>query len=162
MDEMELSAKLEGLKKEIPYKFRVQSSNAYGFTCVAYIDARDVMDLLDEAVGSHCWQTKYDEHKGNLYCSIGIKIGEEWVWKTDCGTESNMDKEKGEASDALKRAAVQWGIGRFLYSLDIPKFGKDYVRDNGRGKFVPYSAKLGRNMNAKEINQMCLAMQKKS
>ena len=69
MDDMELSAKLEGLKKEIPYKFRVQSSNAYGFTCVAYIDARDVMDLLDEAVGSHCWQTKYDEHKGNLYCS---------------------------------------------------------------------------------------------
>ena len=83
-----------------------------------YIDARDVMERLDEVVGFENWQTRYKDIKGNLFCGIGIKIGEDWVWKYDAGAESNTEKEKGEASDSLKRAGVQWGIGRFLY--DIP------------------------------------------
>ena len=109
------------LKKEISFKWRVQSFSKYKpeATCVAYIDARDVMDLLDEVVGAGVWQDKYYEVKTNLFCSIGILIGDDWVWKTDCGTESNVDKQKGEASDAFKRAAVKWGIGRFLYSKKI-------------------------------------------
>lgn len=43
----------------------------------------------------------------------------EWVWKWDTGSESNVEKEKGQVSDAFKRAAVKWGIGRFLYDLEI-------------------------------------------
>jgi hypothetical protein len=112
---------LQRLKEAMPYKWRVQESKEHGANCVAYIDARDVMDRLDEVVGMGNWQSKYESHNGNLYCAIGIKIGDSWVWKTDCGSESNIEKEKGEASDALKRAAVQWGIGRFLYNLPIER-----------------------------------------
>ena len=60
------------LKKEIPFKWRVQSSNQYGASCVAYIDARQVQDLLDEVCGPNNWQCEYCRHKGNLFCSIGI------------------------------------------------------------------------------------------
>lgn len=116
---------LKNLVKNIPYQWRVQSfsKNKPMAQCVAYIDSRDVMKLLDEVVGVDNWQSDYKEVKGNVYAGIGIKVNDEWVWKWDCGVESNMDKEKGEASDSFKRAAVKWGVGRFLYDLDI-KFVK--------------------------------------
>ena len=147
------------LKKEIPFKWRVQSSNQYGASCVAYIDARQVQDLLDEVCGANNWQCKYEEHKGNLFCSIGIKCGDivDWVWKSDCGTESNVEKQKGEASDAFKRAAVIWGVGRFLYSKKIIKLP---VKDNGKGKFLPYSAKTGRFVYGDDITKWCNALSK--
>ncbi len=85
-------------------------------TLLLYQDARCAMDILDETVGSENWQKEYYEVKGNVYCKIGIFTANGWTWKADCGTESNMDAEKGEASDAFKRAAVCWGIGRELYS----------------------------------------------
>lgn len=112
---------LSQLKKEIPFKWRVQSFSKHKpqAACVAYLDSRQVQELLDEVVGPENWQDKYEEHKNNLFCSIGIKTESGWVWKTDCGTESNVDKEKGEASDAFKRAAVKWGVGRFLYAMPL-------------------------------------------
>lgn len=120
---------LEDLKKEIPFKWRVQSTKDWGVDCVAYIDARDVQNLLDKVCEPNGWQVKYSEHKGNLFCSIGIYF-DGWVWKEDCGTESNVEKQKGEASDAFKRAAVMWGIGRFLY--DMPIIRLDVVKKNGK------------------------------
>ena len=120
---------LQELKKEMPFKWRVQSTSEYGSNCVAYIDARDVQDLFDDVCGAENWQVKYEEHKGNLFASIGVNVTKGtainidplWVWKSDCGTESQVEKQKGEASDAFKRAAVMWGVGRFLYSLGIIK-----------------------------------------
>lgn len=85
-------------------------------TLLLYQDARCAMDILDETVGNENWQKEYYDVKGNVYCRIGIFSSNGWTWKADCGTESNMDAEKGEASDAFKRAAVCWGIGRELYS----------------------------------------------
>jgi hypothetical protein len=84
------------------------------FTLLLYKDARVDMDILDES--GYLWQRKHYEVKGNLFCSVGIKINDEWVWRDDCGVESNVDKEKGEASDSFKRACVNWGIGRELYT----------------------------------------------
>ena len=117
---------LQELKKEIPFKWRVQQffKENTKARCVAYIDARQVMDILDEVVGPENWQSDFKEFKGNIYAGIGILCMKgkdliDWVWKWDCGAESNIEKEKGEASDAFKRAAVHWGIGRFLYELDI-------------------------------------------
>lgn len=81
-----------------------------------YKDARVDMQILDETVGQENWQKKFYEVKGNLYCSVGIKIGDEWIWKDDCGMEGNTDPAKSEASDAFKRACFNWGIGRELYS----------------------------------------------
>ena len=66
---------LKELKKEIPFKWRVQSANQYGATCVAYIDSRQAQDLLDDVCGAENWQVKYEEHKGNLFACVGIKIG---------------------------------------------------------------------------------------
>ena len=62
------------------------------------------------------FRSRHYEQKGNLFCSVGIKIGNEWVWKDDCGTESYTEKEKGESSDSFKRACFNWGIGRELYT----------------------------------------------
>jgi len=145
--------KLEDLKKEMDYKWRVQSANQYGANCVAYIDARDVQDRLDEVCGQINWQCKYEEHKGNLFCSIGIEIEETGIcWKSDCGTESNVEKEKGEASDAFKRAAVMWGIGRFLYSKTIVKLP---VKEKN-GKYIPYSEEKGKFIyGADNITKWC-------
>ncbi len=81
-----------------------------------YKNARVDMTILDETVGPDKWQREHYECKGNLFCRVGIKCGEEWIWKSDCGAESNTEKEKGEASDSFKRACTNWGIGRELYT----------------------------------------------
>ena len=127
---------LKDLQKIIPYKWRVQSfsKNKPMAQCVAYIDSRDVQKLLDEVVGAENWQDKYYSENGMLFCSIGIKCGDEWVWKTDTGSESNMDAQKGHSSDAFKRAAVKWGIGRFLYDLKIHYVKANAVKDDGQRK----------------------------
>lgn len=103
---------------------RVQSVKENGLVLLLYKDARVDMNILDETVGSARWQREHYECKGNLFCRVGIcvetKKGEsifpEWVWKSDCGTESNTEAQKGEASDSFKRACFNWGIGRELYT----------------------------------------------
>ena len=77
------------LKKEIPFKWRVQSVNQWGASCVAYIDARDVQDIFDDVCGVENWQVLYEEHKGNLFAKIGIwcAASDDWIWKSDCGVE---------------------------------------------------------------------------
>lgn len=127
----------EKLGEEIPYKWRVQSfsKNKPTATCVAYINSRDVQERLDKVVGCNNWQDAYKEVKGNLYAGIGIKIDGEWIWKWDCGTESNQDAEKGEASDSFKRAAVKWNIGRFLYDLEVKYVKANEVKTNSNHPF---------------------------
>jgi len=154
--------KIEELKEVIPYKWRVQgAAKSYGkdvVNCVAYIDSRDVQDLLDKVVGPENWQSDFKEVKGNLFCGIGI-VDElnEWVWKWDCGTESNVEKQKGEASDSFKRAAVQWGIGRFLYSLPVIQLPAK--PNTWNQKITPYSEKQNKFATDKEtINFWCVAM----
>lgn len=134
-----LNNTLKDLKKEIHYQWRVQSfsKNKPMAQCVAYIDSRDVQNLLDEVLGESGWQDDYKEIDGKIYAGIGIKAGDEWIWKWDCGVESNQDKEKGQASDAFKRAAVKWGIGRFLYKLPI-KFVKSNVVKSDNPRNYPY------------------------
>lgn len=112
---------LKELVQVIPSKWRVQSfsKNKPTAICVAYIDARQVMDLLDRICGCENWQSDYKMIDDGLYGGIGILCNNQWVWKWDTGIESKEDKEKGEASDAFKRAAVKWGVGRFLYSKGV-------------------------------------------
>ena len=103
---------------------RIQSVKENGLVLLLYKDARVDMNILDETVGASNWQREHYECKGNLFCRVGIcvetKKGEsvfpEWVWKSDCGTESNTEAQKGEASDSFKRACFNWGIGRELYT----------------------------------------------
>lgn len=102
---------------------RVQSAKEKGVVLLLYKNARVDMNILDETVGAENWQREHYECKGNLFCRVGIrtvlKENEsvyEWVYKSDCGTESNTEAQKGEASDSFKRACFNWGIGRELYT----------------------------------------------
>jgi len=112
---------LKNLTKTIEHKWRVQSfsKNKPSAQIVAYIDARDVMDLLDDVCGAENWQDDYKDINGKLFAGIGIKFNEKWIWKWDIGSESDIEKDKGNVSDAFKRAGVKWGIGRFLYRMQI-------------------------------------------
>ncbi len=114
---------------------RIGQVGASGITLLLYTDARACQSVLDEAVGKENWQSKHYEVKGNLFCSVGIynkEIGE-WVWKSDCGTESYTEKEKGEASDSFKRACVYWGFGRGLYSAPTIFLTKETKEKGQRG-----------------------------
>jgi hypothetical protein len=87
---------------------------------LAYIDARDVMERLDAVCGPAGWQCDYPHAGSKTVCRIGIKIGDEWVWKSNGAGDSDIEAEKGALSDAFKRAAVLWGIGRYLYAIPSP------------------------------------------
>lgn len=102
---------------------RVQQVKENGLVLLLYKDARVDMNILDETVGSANWQREHYECKGNLFCRVGIDVnavkgivGERWVWKSDCGVESNAEAQKGESSDSFKRSCFCWGIGRELYT----------------------------------------------
>jgi len=129
-----MSINYKALTEEMPHKWKVQTANDYNCVCVAYVDSRQVQDKLDDVVGPENWTDEYMEVDKQLFCRIGIKTDNGWVYKTDCGTESMTEKEKGQVSDAFKRAAVKWGVGRFLYSKEIKKVKS--MKDN-RNKNVP-------------------------
>lgn len=103
--------------------WRVGSTNADKTRglALAYIDARDVMRRLDEVCGPENWQRRYPWSDGKrLPCEIGIRVNGEWIWKSDGAGETDVEAEKGAFSDSFKRAAVSWGIGRYLYDLESP------------------------------------------
>lgn len=93
-----------------------------------YIESRDVMDRLDQTVGFQNWQSRMQPGpEGILVCTLLVRVEGEWVEKTDVagetGTHGDFDKsdsQKGSGSDALKRAAVQFHIGRYLYWIKPP------------------------------------------
>lgn len=129
---------LNKLLESMPYKWRVQSfsKNKPSASCVAYVDARDVARRLDEACGVGNWQDDYKSIGNLLFCGIGVKVDNEWIWKWDTGTESNMEAEKGHVSDAFKRAAVKWGVGRFLYDLDVVYLDANEVKTKTNFPYV--------------------------
>lgn len=121
---------------------RVQSCNYNPKTekcCAIYLlykDARCDMNILDESVGVANWQRNHQVIDGNLYCNVGIKFNDEWIWKQDVGVESNTEAEKGQASDSFKRACFNFGIGRELYTSPLIKIwltkDEDYYVKNDK------------------------------
>ena len=100
--------------------WRAQSVAASGASALAlaYIDARDVMDRLDAVCGPGGWRDSYTETaRGRVIGTIEIFDGERWVAKSDGAGDTDVEGEKGGMSDAFKRTAVKWGIGRYLYRL---------------------------------------------
>ena len=126
--------------EEIECRVGTISKNGSGLSLLLFKTSRTDQDVLDEAVGPENWQCRYYEHKGTLFCSIGIRFERgdgtfEWVWKDNAGSPSNMEAQKGEASDAFKRAGFVWGIGRELYTAPFIWVKSDKValmNDNGR------------------------------
>lgn len=109
--------------KEIPLltatdiECRIQQITNKGAVLLLYKTARVDMRILDEVYGAMNWQRHHEVINNNLFCTISVWDSEksQWVSKQDVGTESNAEAEKGQASDAFKRAGFAWGIGRELY-----------------------------------------------
>jgi hypothetical protein len=136
--------KLQNYFKPQDVEWRVQRSTKKGDKAYAvvlpYINNRAIMERLDEVVGPQNWKNEFYEWKGKgVKCGISVRVGDEWITKYDGADDTNFEATKGGFSDSMKRAAVQWGIGRYLYDLE-PKVveisnqkGDNYVNDKDKG-----------------------------
>lgn len=130
--------------KEIPLltandvECRIKKITNEGAVLLLYKTARVDMRILDEVYGSMNWQRHHEVINGNLFCTISVWDSDkaQWISKQDVGTESNAEAEKGQASDAFKRAGFAWGIGRELYdapfiwiSGKVSKYDRFHVTD---------------------------------
>ena len=114
------SQSAETLLKQLKDPFEpklVKFRKGGGSGLLAYIDARDVMKRLDDVMGVENWQTKEHRVDGGFVCELSLRIGDEWITKTGAANDTKVEALKGGSSSALKRAAVNWGIGRYLYYL---------------------------------------------
>lgn len=99
-------------------ELRIQQIKDNGLSLLFYKDARCDMAILDETYGPMNWQRHHEFKNGKLYCAVSIWDEEkgQWITKEDVGTESNTEADKGQASDSFKRACVNIGTGRELYT----------------------------------------------
>lgn len=95
---------------------RIAQIKDSGLSLLLYKDARCDMNILDETVGEFNWKREHLRENANCIVSIWDSEKQQWISKEDTGTESNTEAEKGLASDSFKRACVNWGIGRELYT----------------------------------------------
>jgi len=113
---------------------------------LAYVDSRCIQERLDNVLGSQNWQNRISTEGSKNLAGIGIRISGEWIWKWDGAGDTKVEAEKGGISDALKRAAVLWGMARHLYELDttwcnvsenkpsgVPKHRLVYINDYKKG-----------------------------
>lgn len=114
-------------------RWKPQAIKGNRASAIAYLDARHVMDRLDHVVGGGNWQDEYKVlDDGSVVCTLAVRVDGEWISKTDVGSLSAQpdagDRLKAAFSDALKRAAVKWGIGRYLYRLQAQWVDYDPVK----------------------------------
>lgn len=113
-----------------------------------YKDARVDMRILDEIYGPMNWQRSHEVINGNLFCNISVwdDAKGSWITKQDVGVESANDATKGQASDAFKRAAFNWGIGRELYTAP-------FIWIQGLGKYDKFKVtRIGYNQSREIIH----------
>ena len=138
----ELAAPFEAT--EVKFKPAVISGNRA--LALPYVDARVIQDRLDDVLGVTGWQDEYEcLPEGSVVCRLRLRLGDEWITKMDVGGPSEQpdegDRRKAAFSDALKRAAVKFGIGRYLYRL--PPLWVDYDAQRkqfARPPVIPASA----------------------
>lgn len=125
---------------EIEWRVGSTSNDKSKGLALAYLTARHIMERLDDVCGPANWSDRYEFHGTRTVCYLSIRIGDEWVTKADGAGDSDVEAEKGAISDALKRAAVKWGIGRYLYSMEniwvqIEQAGRSYkIKDSEHAK----------------------------
>jgi hypothetical protein len=126
--------------------FRVGSTNrdkTKGMA-LAYLDARDIMERLDRTVGQANWSDRYKQAGSSIICELSIRVDGEWIVKSDGSGESDIEGSKGAISGALKRAAVKFGIGRYLYYT--PNFW--YPLEQGKWFTDQVKAKIANDFGA--------------
>lgn len=129
-----MAAKFRALRAD-EVEVRVAQIGPYSTHLLLYKDARCDMNILDEGVGPDNWQRKHTRDNANCIVSIWDELKKQWIEKEDTGTESFTEKEKGLASDSFKRACVNWGIGRELYTagrIIVPNIKLDIAEKNGK------------------------------
>ena len=139
--------------KELGIQTRWAAKKSAGDKLIAFpfYDSRDVQKVLDHVCGPANWTNEPLNINGKTYMNLGINIeGEGWVYKSDVGTESKEDSVKGEASDALKRAASMWGIFRHKYDTD--QIFLNTITKNG--KKVPCTSN-GKPLYGKQVTDYC-------
>jgi hypothetical protein len=110
--------------KECDIEWRVQSSGLKGngdpwLIVLAYVTNRAIQERLDSVFGVYGWKNEYKAAPdGGVLCGISVYYNNEWMTKWDGAENTNIESVKGGLSGAMKRAAVQWGIGRYLYNLE--------------------------------------------
>jgi len=120
--------------KEIKWRIGARTKDKSKGIPLAYIDARNVMKRLDDVVGPENWQSDYNETAKRILCELKVRVDGEWIAKVDGAGDTDIEGEKGGISDALKRAAVNFGVGRYLYYLPT-----EWVELDQYGKFKPPS-----------------------
>ena len=110
-------------------KFKPQSAKGNRALALAYVNSRAIQERLDSVLGIENWMDEYEIlPEGSVVCKLRLKVPDGWVTKSDVGSPSEQpdagDRLKAAFSDALKRAAVKFGIGRYLYRL--PAVWADY------------------------------------
>ena len=115
---------------------------------LAYLTNRAIMDRLDEVVGAENWRNEFQPGpQGGVICGLSLRINNEWITKWDGAENSDIEAVKGGLSDSMKRAAVQWGIGRYLYDLGeswatISENGAHYanckIKKDGQDKWINF------------------------
>lgn len=147
MDFAELSAPFP--PEAIHWRAQTVTRNGDKALALAYLDARDVQDRLDAVCGPANWRDSYVETpKGRTICTLEIRVDGEWIGKSDGAGDTDVEGEKGSISDALKRAAVKWGIGRYLYDLGnvwAPCESSEY---NGKKKWQKWKPEADRDFTA--------------
>ena len=115
-------------------------NNAPYAKVLAYVTNRAIMDRLDSVIGPDKWKNEFmPAPGGGVMCGISIRLNDEWITKWDGADNTNIEAVKGGLSGAMKRAAVQWGIGRYLYRLTenyavISDQGAHYQRASTQGR----------------------------
>lgn len=139
-------------------EWRVGSVNADRTNGLAlpYVTNRAIQERLDQVAGPLNWKNEYErwDNKG-VKCGISLRTEDEWVTKYDGADETNIEPTKGGFSDAMKRAAVQWGIGRYLYDmpavwvpLEHGRIGKETL-ENLQRRYVEYIRKKHKSNKSK-------------
>lgn len=133
MDLKEIEKKLKApfRPEELEFRIITQTKDKTKGLVAAYIQNRAVQNRLDETVGFENWKNEFIVTGNAKICGLSIRINNEWITKYDGASDTDIEATKGGLSNAMKRAAVEWGIGRYLYKLPsqwvkIEPSGKSY------------------------------------
>lgn len=160
------------LESEIEWRVGSTNSDKTKGLALAYVTNRAIQNRLDDVFGIFGWKNEFKNWTSNSQlCGISVKDHEtdEWITKWDGAENTDFEPIKGGLSDSMKRAAYQWGIGRYLYNLDsvwvqIKQHGKSYVIEKGCYPKLPSWAlpagmkvdnKFITTEQAKELSKIC-------
>ena len=131
MDLKEIETKLKAPFRPDEIEYRITATSNGKGLAVAYIQNRAIQNRLDEVMGFNNWKNEFSVIDKGKICGLSLRINDEWITKYDGASDTNIASTKGGISDSMKRAAVQWGIGRYLYNLPA-----QWVRVDGNKKIL--------------------------